>query len=343
MANTFLRKISRNIGNVATAVGNYTVAGNSGAVVLGLSISNTTPNEVYANVSINNGTDNFYLVKYAPIPDGSTLIVVGGDQKLILQPGDSVKVESTAVNSLDSMMSIMETEGVGITGDPITYSITSNRSSVNEGNTVGFTVSTSSVPNSTVLYWTTVGNVSSADFTDSVTSGNVTIANSGAIITRTLTADSTTEGVEYFDLALRTDSISGNIVATSGNVIVVDTSLDPPASPITYTYEVDYSFAGLRVSSVSTGLDENNYIQISSDAPFGFSNIAAYNQMLALTSGQELSFEIGSPADTYVGTISGAWVDIYDGTNWQANINFSVSPAPTAGADVPQTVTFTPE
>lgn len=118
MANTFLRKSSRGIGNVATAVGNYTVDANLGAVVLGLSVSNTTSTEVYANISINNGADDFYLVKYAPIPDGSTLVVVGGDQKVILQPGDSIKVESTADNSLDSMMSIMETNSIGFTVDP---------------------------------------------------------------------------------------------------------------------------------------------------------------------------------------------------------------------------------
>jgi hypothetical protein len=133
----------------------------------------------------------------------------------------------------------------GSVGNPITYSysITSNISSVNEGNTVGFTVSTSNVPNDTVLYWTTVGNVSSADFSDSVTSGNITIANGSASITRTLTADSTTEGVEYFDLELRTGSISGTIVATSGNVTVGDTSIDPVLS---------YSIIA-NVSSVNEG------------------------------------------------------------------------------------------
>jgi uncharacterized protein YegP (UPF0339 family) len=76
-----------------------------------------------------------------------------------------------------------------------------------------------------------VGNVASADFSDSVTSGNVTIANSSATITRTLTADATTEGVEYFDLELRTGSTSGTIVATSGNITVNDTSQAPIAGP----------------------------------------------------------------------------------------------------------------
>lgn len=229
MANTFLRKISRNIGTSLTAVGSYTVGANVGAVIVGLNISNTSAAQIIANVVINNGTDDYYLTHRIPVAAGGAVSIAGGDQKIILQTGDTIKVNSSATSSLDVLMNIMETDGAGITTDPTTYSITSNISSVNEGNTVGFTVSTSSVPDSTVLYWTTVGNVSSADFTDSVTSGNVTIADSSAIITRTLTADATTEGVEYFDLALRTDSISGTIVATSGNVTVVDTSLTPVA------------------------------------------------------------------------------------------------------------------
>jgi uncharacterized protein YegP (UPF0339 family) len=231
MANTFLRKLGRNIGTSLTAVDSYTVGANVGAVIVGLNISNTSAAQIIANVVINNGTDNFYLGNRIPVAAGGAVSIAGGDQKIILQTGDSVRVNSSAAGSVDVLMNIMETDGAGITTDPVTYSITSNISSVNEGNTVGFTVSTSNVPNSTILYWTTVGNVASADFSDSVTSGNVTIANSSATITRTLTADATTEGVEYFDLELRTGSTSGTIVATSGNITVNDTSQAPIAGP----------------------------------------------------------------------------------------------------------------
>jgi uncharacterized protein YegP (UPF0339 family) len=231
MANTFLRKLGRNIGTSLTAVDSYTVGANVGAVIVGLNISNTSAAQIIANVVINNGTDNFYLGNRIPVAAGGAVSIAGGDQKIILQTGDSVRVNSSAAGSVDVLMNIMETDGAGITTDPVTYSITSNISSVNEGNTVGFTVSTSSVPNSTVLYWTTVGNVASADFSDSVTSGNVTVTGGSATITRTLTVDATTEGVEYFDLELRTGSTSGTIVATSGNITVNDTSQAPIAGP----------------------------------------------------------------------------------------------------------------
>jgi 6-phosphogluconolactonase (cycloisomerase 2 family) len=228
MANTFLRKTSREIGANLTIVGNYTVPANVGAVVVGLCLSNITTDDIEANVAIDNGISSYYIVNNAPITDGSSLVVAGKDQKIILQTGDSVKINSSAADSIDVVMSILETASVGLTVDPVTYSITSNRSSVGEGNTVGFTVSTSNVPNSTILYWTTLGNVSSADFSDSVTSGNVTVTGGSATITRTLVADATTEGVEYFDLELRTGSTSGTIVATSGNATVIDTSISLP-------------------------------------------------------------------------------------------------------------------
>jgi hypothetical protein len=139
----------------------------------------------------------------------------------------------------------------GSVGNPITYnySITSNISSVNEGNSVGFTVTTGNVSNGTILYWTTSGNVSSGDFSDSATSGNITISNSGATITRTLAADATTEGTEYFALQLRTSSVSGTVVATSANVIVNDTSIEP--LPLNEAYYAGYYYPGITSTTTN--------------------------------------------------------------------------------------------
>jgi hypothetical protein len=48
------------------------------------------------------------LVKSAPITTGGTLVVIGGDQKLVLQTNDNVKIVSDTMNSVDAVMSIME-------------------------------------------------------------------------------------------------------------------------------------------------------------------------------------------------------------------------------------------
>jgi hypothetical protein len=117
MANTFLRKTSREIGANLTIVGNYTVPANVGAVVVGLCVSNITTDDIEANVVIDNGISSYYIVNSAPITDGSSLVVAGRDQKLILQTGDSIKINSSAADSIDVVMSIMETDSVGLTDD----------------------------------------------------------------------------------------------------------------------------------------------------------------------------------------------------------------------------------
>jgi acetyltransferase-like isoleucine patch superfamily enzyme len=109
MANTFTRKLSRSVGTSAIEIGNYTVGANTTTVVVGLSVTNTTGSAITANVYIQDASiNNTFLVTNAPISSGSSLIVGGGDQKLVLITGDKVFVQSSASNSLDAVMSIME-------------------------------------------------------------------------------------------------------------------------------------------------------------------------------------------------------------------------------------------
>lgn len=145
MANTFLRKISRNIGASLTAVGGYTVGANVGAVIVGLNISNTSAAQITANIVINNGTDDFYLTHRIPVAAGGAVSIAGGEQKIILQTGDAIKVNSSAASSLDVLMNIMETDGVGVTDDypgggfatPFTYSKISGNTDFTNANGIG--------------------------------------------------------------------------------------------------------------------------------------------------------------------------------------------------------------
>lgn len=108
MANTFSRKISRNIGASLTTVGSYTVGSGVQTTVIGLSIANTTTSPVTVNVTVNDGSNDAYLVKGAGIGVGQALIPIGGDEKVVLIAGDSIKVQSSAASSLDVVMSILE-------------------------------------------------------------------------------------------------------------------------------------------------------------------------------------------------------------------------------------------
>ncbi len=109
MANTFLRKLSRDIGTTPTDVGSYTVGAATTTIVVGFAVTNTTGSSITANVFIqDNAVANTYLIVNAPISAGSSLVVGGGDQKIVLQTGDSMMVQSSAATSVDAVMSIME-------------------------------------------------------------------------------------------------------------------------------------------------------------------------------------------------------------------------------------------
>jgi hypothetical protein len=108
MANTFTRKLEQNVGATATKIANYTVASSTSVVVIGLTVTNTTGSAIQANVFINNGVANTYVVANSPISSGASLVVVGGDQKIVLITGDSIYVQSSAATSIDAVMSVME-------------------------------------------------------------------------------------------------------------------------------------------------------------------------------------------------------------------------------------------
>ena len=109
MANTFTRKLSRLVGTTATTVGSYTVPSATTTIVVGLSLTNVTASAISANVIIlDNAAQTTRLSVNAPISSGSSLIVGGGDQKIVLVEGDQLQVQSSAATSIDVVMSIME-------------------------------------------------------------------------------------------------------------------------------------------------------------------------------------------------------------------------------------------
>jgi hypothetical protein len=108
--------------------------------------------------------------------------------------------------------------------------ISASTASVDEGVSVTFTVTSSGIPNGTVLYWSTSGTTNAADFTDNTTTGSFTITNNSGTITRTLKNDHIVEGNETVILSVKIGSTSGTTVATSSAVTVNDTSVLPTYS-----------------------------------------------------------------------------------------------------------------
>lgn len=108
MASTFKVQTSRNVGNTLTSVGSYTVPSATTTTVIGLSLANTYSQAISADVTVNDGANDTYIIKNVSLPTGSTLVVIGGEQKVVLQTGYSIKVRSTVSSSIDAVLSILE-------------------------------------------------------------------------------------------------------------------------------------------------------------------------------------------------------------------------------------------
>ena len=108
MANTFKRKLSRTVGTSLTSVGGYTVPSSTATTVIGLTVSNVTASQVLITAVVNDGSNDTHLIKDAPVPSGGSIVIVGGDQKVVLETADSVKVSLNTASSVDVVMSILE-------------------------------------------------------------------------------------------------------------------------------------------------------------------------------------------------------------------------------------------
>ncbi len=122
MANTFRNKTSKGVGTSyfqvgansagASQTGAYAVPSSTETTVIGLSLSNKTTSSVDVDVALSatmaNTTNDLSMATSVPIPAGSTLVLVGGDQKLVMETGELVKVKSSAASSIDVIMSLLE-------------------------------------------------------------------------------------------------------------------------------------------------------------------------------------------------------------------------------------------
>lgn len=109
MPNNFKRKVSQNVSNTFTSVGSYTVGSSTQTTIIGLAVANRISSQILVDVMLNVGTtSNTYLIKDAPVPSGGTIVVVGGDQKVVLETNDRILIKSDTANSADVIMSILE-------------------------------------------------------------------------------------------------------------------------------------------------------------------------------------------------------------------------------------------
>jgi hypothetical protein len=107
MANAFKLVTDTGVGTSAATV--HTGASATETTIIGLTVANIVSSQIEVDVQLeNNDGDNVYLIKAAPVPVGSSLVVVGGEQKVVMNASDVLKVTSNTASSADVALSILE-------------------------------------------------------------------------------------------------------------------------------------------------------------------------------------------------------------------------------------------
>lgn len=106
MANLFKSFPAKNVGTSPATV--YTCPAATQTTLIGLSIANTSASPITGDAYVTRSAVDYYLIKSGVVPVGGSLIIVGGDQKVVLQVGDVLKVVTSAASSADCFASLLE-------------------------------------------------------------------------------------------------------------------------------------------------------------------------------------------------------------------------------------------
>ncbi len=104
MASSFKSYASSSIGTSNTTIFTATTS----TTVIGFSIANVSDNAITASAILSKsvGGTSSYIVKNAPVPLGGTLVIVGGDQKIVMEVSDTLKVNAS--NTAHTIISTLE-------------------------------------------------------------------------------------------------------------------------------------------------------------------------------------------------------------------------------------------
>ncbi len=85
-----------------------TVASGAAHTIIGLAFANVGSANVTVSAKLNkNGGSSAFLIKDAIVPLGGALALVGGDQKVVLEEGDTVTAYASAASSIDATLSYL--------------------------------------------------------------------------------------------------------------------------------------------------------------------------------------------------------------------------------------------
>lgn len=106
MANSFKSNVAADIVTSGNTV--YICPSSTQTTLIGLTLSNKSSGTVTANVFLRRSSANFSIISNVPILTGSTLVPIGGEQKVVMQVADELRVTVSANASLDVIASLLE-------------------------------------------------------------------------------------------------------------------------------------------------------------------------------------------------------------------------------------------
>jgi len=105
MAQDFENSIARDKGTAGATIREA----NSDDAIVGLRLANIHTAAITVDVFITRSSANYFLVKGATIPAGSSLELIDGGSKIVLINGDALKVDCNTDNALDVWCSVVDT------------------------------------------------------------------------------------------------------------------------------------------------------------------------------------------------------------------------------------------
>jgi hypothetical protein len=108
MANTFINKISGSIGTIENTI--YITPVSTTTTVIGLSVSNRLQTNILVDVKLvkSGSVNEAYFCTGSLIPPGSNIILVGGEQKVVMREFDFITLRSSLNGSADIIISALE-------------------------------------------------------------------------------------------------------------------------------------------------------------------------------------------------------------------------------------------
>lgn len=85
-----------------------TVSSGTTATCIGFSLANTSASAITVSAKLNkSGGSSAFLIKDATVLPGGALIAIGGDQKMVLEAGDTITSYASASNAADAIVSYL--------------------------------------------------------------------------------------------------------------------------------------------------------------------------------------------------------------------------------------------